>query len=99
MEQYVEVIGLLATTLVLISFLFTGEKQIRVINIIGAAIFVVYGLILQALSVWLMNGILIIVHLYKLYKLNKVKKLYQMPKHVFTFNNTEIETSKEVTRQ
>lgn len=62
----VEILGLLATVLVLVSFLCKGEKSIRTINICGAALFVVYGLALDALSVWLLNGVLVIVHLWYL---------------------------------
>lgn len=69
MESNVEIVGLIATLFVLVSFLISGEKNIRVINIIGAFIFVIYGLTLGALSVWLLNGILFFVHIYKLYKL------------------------------
>ena len=63
-----EIIGIVATLFVLLSFLFTSEKRIRQINIIGAAIFVVYGVIIGALSVYVLNGALIIIHVYKLYK-------------------------------
>lgn len=64
----IEFIGLLATTFVLISFLYNKPKQIRIINIIGASLFVVYGLLTDALSVWLLNGALIGIHIYYLLK-------------------------------
>lgn len=67
----VELIGILATLLVLVSFLFTGETKIRVINIIGAVIFVIYGVLINSLSVWILNGALIIIHFVKLYKYKK----------------------------
>jgi len=63
-----EIIGIIATGFVLLSFLFTEEKRIRQINIIGAAIFVVYGIIISAISVYILNGALILIHIYKLYK-------------------------------
>ena len=63
-----EIIGIIATLFVLLSFLFTNEKRIRQINIIGAAIFVIYGIIISALSVYVLNGALVIIHIYKLYK-------------------------------
>lgn len=64
----VELLGTLASVFVLISFLMKGEKQIRIVNIVGAIIFVIYGVLLGAFSVWLLNGILCLVHLYKLIK-------------------------------
>ena len=63
-----EVLGILASVFVLISFLFKKEKSIRLVNIFGAIIFVIYGLLINALSIWLLNGILIFIHLYYLLK-------------------------------
>lgn len=64
----VEIIGTLASVMILISFLFNDEKKIRLMNIVGAAVFVVYGLMTGAFSVWFLNAGLIIIHLYKLNK-------------------------------
>lgn len=69
----IEVLGTIASILVLISFLMKGENQIRIVNILGAIIFVIYGVIINAFSVWLLNGILCFVHVYKLIK-NKIVK-------------------------
>ena len=63
-----EIIGIVATLFVLISFLFTSETRIRQVNIIGAVIFIVYGIIITAHSVYILNGALVIIHIYKLYK-------------------------------
>jgi len=66
-----EIIGIIASGFVLISFLYSGEWKIRIVNIIGSILFVIYGILIGALSVYLMNGILIIVHISKLIKLKK----------------------------
>lgn len=63
-----EFIGLLASTMVLISFVMSGEKKIRIVNILGAILFVVYGVLIGAFSVWFMNGTLLLVHIHKLKK-------------------------------
>ena len=60
----VEFIGILATIFVLLSFIFADARKIRAVNIIGATLFVVYGLLINALSVWLLNGALIFIHIY-----------------------------------
>ena len=65
----IESIGIIATLFVLSSFLVSGEKKIRRINIFGATLFVIYGITIGALSVWLLNGTLLAVHIYKLRKL------------------------------
>ena len=63
-----EALGIVATLFVLVSFLFTNEKRIRQINIVGAVLFVIYGVIIGAISVYVLNGALICIHIYKLYK-------------------------------
>lgn len=66
-----ELIGVLASVFVLISFVLNGEKNIRIANIAGAVLFVIYGIQIGAFSIWFLNGILILVHFYKLYKIIK----------------------------
>jgi hypothetical protein len=63
-----EILGTIASVIVLLSFLMRGEKNIRLINIFGALCFVVYGIMINAFSVWFLNGALCIIHLYKLLK-------------------------------
>lgn len=63
-----EILGTLASIIVLISFLMKGEKKIRIINILGAIMFVVYGILINAFSVWFLNGALVFIHLYYLIK-------------------------------
>lgn len=67
----IEIIGIIATLMVLVSFTMTGEVEIRSINIIGAVLFVIYGIFLQAFSIWFMNGLLIIIQVYKITQLRK----------------------------
>lgn len=64
----VEALGIIATIFVLLSFFFRAEKKIRIVNIIGAALFVAYGILMGALSVWLLNALLIIIHIYFLFR-------------------------------
>lgn len=68
----IELLGTLATLFVLASFLVSGERRIRIINIVGAGLFVIYGYVLSAHSVYILNGILCIVHIYKLVKNKKL---------------------------
>lgn len=69
-----EGIGILASVFVLVSFLFSNERKTRIINIVGAVIFVVYGIILPAYATSVMNGALIVVHIVKLTKDSLSKK-------------------------
>lgn len=66
-----EVIGLAGTLLILIGFLSNSEKRIRIFDMIGSACFVAYGILIGAISNIVLNGILIFVHLYKLYRMKQ----------------------------
>ena len=63
--QY-EIIGLSATLLILISFLFNDAKKIRVMNGIGGAVFIIYGVLIHSYSNIILNAALIIIHTVKL---------------------------------
>ena len=64
-----EWVGMLATAFILIGLNANGEKKIRVFNLIGSVIFIVYGILLGAFSIWSMNIICLGLNLYKLAKL------------------------------
>ena len=74
----VEWMGLLAAALVLVSFLMKDERTIRIVNIVGAFVFVVYGVMIKSASVWLMNFALVVVHNVRLKKIS-TKKTVQKP--------------------
>lgn len=58
-----EIIGICATLFVLLSFLMKKITIVRIINIIGAILFVIYGVLINAFSTWLLNAILIVIHI------------------------------------
>ena len=69
MENNVEVLGLLATLLVVVSFLFQSVVLIRVVNMLGAVLFVAYGLLIHSPSVAIVNMVVIVVQVLQLVKL------------------------------
>ena len=66
--MYYELIGVLATLLILAGFMYSEERTIRRFNVVGALLFVLYGLLINSLSNVLLNAILVLVHVYKLTK-------------------------------
>lgn len=58
-----EIIGIVATTIVLVSFLAKKPKHIRLINAFGAVLFIIYGYAIRAVSVYLLNGALVFIHI------------------------------------
>ena len=75
----IEVIGFIATLLILFSMLFKttslkGDIRMRIFNLIGSIIFTVYGCLIPALSTAILNAGLIIINSYHLTLLLKEKK-------------------------
>lgn len=74
----VEIIGIVATLLILFSMLFStttlkGDKRMRILNLVGSLIFVAYGILVPAISTAILNGALVIVNTYHLIKLTRNK--------------------------
>ena len=67
----IEAIGIVATVFILFSMLFKttsvkGSILMRILNLVGSVVFVVYGILLPALSTAILNGGLIIINAYHL---------------------------------
>lgn len=67
----IEIVGILATVLILISMLvktttLKGSIFMRSVNAIGSVVFVIYGILLPAISTAILNAALIIVNVYYL---------------------------------
>lgn len=73
MVDYIELLGIAASLLVLASFILSGEIKIRTVNLFGSILFVVYGIMIGSISIWFLNIILFAVHYYKLIQLDKNK--------------------------
>jgi len=70
-----EAVGILASLFVFISFFWSNEKLTRIVNMVGCAVFVVYAVLIGSISVGVMNGACLILHVVKLIKMHaKAKK-------------------------
>ena len=73
----VEIIGWIGSALVLLSFFWDGFKM-RMINGLGAAFWVLYGVLIGSESLMFVNSAIICIHLYKvLIKLNYLLCLFR----------------------
>ena len=63
-----EFVGTTASIIILIGFTLKGEQRIRAVNVIGAALFALYGFAIKSFSVWFLNAALIVVHAIRIYK-------------------------------
>jgi len=64
-----ELLGVIATCFIIIGFMQTGEFRIRLLDMIGATLFIIYGILIHSFSTVLLNSLLVAIQIYKLYKL------------------------------
>ena len=71
-----EWLGIIASAIILISFLTTNQIKTRIINMVGCVVFVIYGFLLPTYSTAFMNLAMFVVHIVFLTKhfINKRKK-------------------------
>ncbi|HHV7164372.1 TPA: hypothetical protein ACUM3I_000693, partial [Haemophilus influenzae] len=60
-----------ATFFVAVSFLFKSIVYLRIVNSIGAILFVIYSVIITAYPVALLNAFLVVVNIYQLWRLKQ----------------------------
>jgi hypothetical protein len=63
-----EILGYLASFIVLLSFLMKDMKTLRRLNIVGCGIFIIYGLMLPSIPVIITNGAIVLINIYYLSK-------------------------------
>ncbi|MEH0154124.1 YgjV family protein [Limibacter armeniacum] len=71
LEMLTEILGYLASALVMASFLMKDIQLLRMINILGCAFFVIYGFMGGYLPVILTNSVIIVVNFYQISKINR----------------------------
>jgi hypothetical protein len=61
-----EIIGYVASVLVALSLMMRSLLRLRLINLIGAILFTIYGLLIGAMPVAMVNGFIVLINLYYL---------------------------------
>lgn len=72
-----EVVGYIASVIVALSLLMRNVYKLRIFNFIGAVLFVIYGIMINATAVWLVNLFVAVVDLYYLYELKSKTELFK----------------------
>ena len=72
----VELIGYLGSILVAISLMMKSLLRLRVINLFGALFFTIYGVLLSAYPVAVLNGIIVCIDLYYLFQMWRQKDFF-----------------------
>ena len=80
MEEAViyEIIGYLASLLVAISLMMSAIVKLRIINLLGSLTFTIYGVLIDAWPVALMNAFIVFVNIYYLVKIYRDDQYFQL---------------------
>lgn len=76
--NWLEIIGYSGSLLIAISLMMSSIKRLRWINIFGASSFAVYGLLVHAYPVFLLNSFITIVDFYYLFKIKRSKDFFEL---------------------
>jgi len=71
-------IGYIASAIIAISMTMSSIVKFRVINLIGATLFCIYGILINALPVALLNGFIIIADIYYLVSIFSKKEVFEI---------------------
>lgn len=77
-ETVLQAVGYFSTILILISFLMTSVLKLRLVNLIGSAIFVVFAFLTKSYPTAIMNVGLCIINVYFIIRLLRSKRLTLM---------------------
>ncbi|WP_028973056.1 YgjV family protein [Spirochaeta cellobiosiphila] len=74
----IEWLGFLASLIVAVSLTMTSVVRLRIINTIGSLIFSIYGFIIGAYPVFVLNGFIVIVNVIYLIKMYRTKDFFEI---------------------
>ena len=72
-----EIIGYTASVIIAISMTMSSIVKFRWINLVGASAFAIYGLLIGAIPVALLNGFIVAVDIYYLSKIYSKKDIFE----------------------
>lgn len=73
-----EVIGYAASALVAVSLMMSSILRLRLINLVGSAAFALYGVLIHAYPVAAMNGLIVLINLFYLYRMLRTREYFRL---------------------
>lgn len=73
-----ELIGYIASVLVAVSLMMSAIVKLRIVNMIGAFVFMVYGILINSVPVAAMNGFIVLINIYYLIKIAIDKEYFHL---------------------
>ena len=75
---YIELIGYAASALIAFSMMLSSILRLRLINLAGATAFTVYGILIGAIPVAILNGLIVVVNAHYLLRLLQAKEYFHI---------------------
>lgn len=73
-----EIIGYMASLLVAFSLTMKSLQRLRIVNMVGALVFIIYGLLIDAIPVAFLNGLILCVNIYNLWQMWQQKDYFTL---------------------
>ena len=70
-----DIIGWVASAFVILSFLINDMLRLRIVNLIGASLWLAYGVVDLSSSIIFLNIVIVSIQIFKIYHLSRTKKL------------------------
>lgn len=78
LENWIEVFGYIGSVIVVLSLMMSNILYLRWINLLGAAIFSTYGLLITAIPVCIVNGLIVVIDIYYLVGIYRARELFSL---------------------
>lgn len=75
---FLQIFGYVASVVIAISLMMSSIVKLRIINLIGAACFSLYGLLINAYPVFLLNGFIALIDIYYLIQIFGAKEYFRI---------------------
>ena len=75
---YLELFGYSASVLIAVSLMMSSLKRLRIINLVGASCFAIYGLLIHAYPVAMLNSMIVCVNIFHLRRMLRAKQFYEL---------------------
>ncbi len=73
-----EIVGYLASILIAISLMMRSILRLRIINLVGSALFTVYGIVIGATPVAVVNFFIVLVNIYYLFQIYGTREFFNL---------------------
>lgn len=79
-QTILELVGYAASVIIAISLMMSSVLRLRIINLVGSAMFATYGVLIGAIPVAVLNGAIVLVNVYHLVQMLQAKEFFRLLK-------------------